>query len=418
MITPSYSLTATERVLPRLALDFTTASLDSRITFTRAGNTATVVNSSGVIETVNADLPRFDYDPVTLACKGLLIEEARTNRFINSAAMQSVPWNRTNMDISGNNLLSPDGTTTAALLSEQAVLGTHVISQDVSFTSGIAYTTSLYVKKGPGATAPDWIQFTYAGALFGTTQYANFNISLGTVGANASGTASITNAGNGWFRISFTATATSTGTGTANFVFTNNNDALGRAPQYTGATTSNMYIWGAQLEAGAFATSYIPTTTTALTRNADVATMTGTNFSDWYNATEGTFVASGSILSSSANATLLQIDDNTASNRFICICRASGVNDTFAIISASGVQQLGFSRTASATNTISLAYKVNNCVAALNGNTVNTDTSVTIPSVDRMRFGASTTGTFSGYVQSVNYYPQRLTNSETQAFSK
>jgi hypothetical protein len=67
MITPSYLLTATERVLPRLALDFTTASLDPRVTFTRSGNTATVTNSSGVIVAVNADIPRFDFDPVTLA---------------------------------------------------------------------------------------------------------------------------------------------------------------------------------------------------------------------------------------------------------------------------------------------------------------------------------------------------------------
>ena len=75
MITPSFALTATERVLPRLALDFTTASLDPRVTFTRALNTATRINSSGLVETVNADTPRFDY---TLnpggACKGLLIE--------------------------------------------------------------------------------------------------------------------------------------------------------------------------------------------------------------------------------------------------------------------------------------------------------------------------------------------------------
>jgi hypothetical protein len=60
MITPSFALTATERVLPRLALDFTTASLDSRVTFTRAGDTATVTNSSGYVTAINANLPRFD----------------------------------------------------------------------------------------------------------------------------------------------------------------------------------------------------------------------------------------------------------------------------------------------------------------------------------------------------------------------
>lgn len=84
MLTPAYSLTATERVLPKLALDFTTAVLDSRVAVTRANNTATRTDSTGTIVLVNANLPRFDFDPVTLACKGLLIEEARTNLLLNS----------------------------------------------------------------------------------------------------------------------------------------------------------------------------------------------------------------------------------------------------------------------------------------------------------------------------------------------
>lgn len=84
MSIPSFAPTATERVLPKLALDFTTASLDPWITFTRAGSTATRVNASGHIEPVSADIPRFDYDPITLACKGLLIGEARSNNLISS----------------------------------------------------------------------------------------------------------------------------------------------------------------------------------------------------------------------------------------------------------------------------------------------------------------------------------------------
>ncbi len=92
MITPAFGLTATERVLPRLALDFTTASLDSRVTFTRTGNTATVINSSGYVTGINADLPRFDFNPVTLACRGLLIEEARTNSLKESNTFATSPW--------------------------------------------------------------------------------------------------------------------------------------------------------------------------------------------------------------------------------------------------------------------------------------------------------------------------------------
>ena len=85
MITPSFALTATERVLPKLALDFTTASLDPRVTFTRttgASNPATYFNSSGVLTAATNNQPRFDYNPVSLVCKGLLIEESRTNKII------------------------------------------------------------------------------------------------------------------------------------------------------------------------------------------------------------------------------------------------------------------------------------------------------------------------------------------------
>ena len=84
MITPSFPLATARRALPNLDLDFTAASLDARVTVTRANNTATVINSSGVIAVVNANLPRFDHDSVALTCKGLLIEASRTNALLNS----------------------------------------------------------------------------------------------------------------------------------------------------------------------------------------------------------------------------------------------------------------------------------------------------------------------------------------------
>lgn len=119
MITPAYAPTATERVFPRLALDFTTGVLDPRVTVTRALNTATRINSSGLIEVVNADLPQFDYDPVTLAPKGLLIEETRANLLLHSSGANESAWTK---DAAGtgvapvvtpNFAVAPDGTTTA-----------------------------------------------------------------------------------------------------------------------------------------------------------------------------------------------------------------------------------------------------------------------------------------------------------------
>ena len=116
MITPAYSPTATERVLPKMALDFTTGTLDSRVSVARAGNTATRINSSGKIEIVNANLPRFDYDPATLAPRGLLIEEQRTNLLLRSEEFDNASWAKTNATITVNATTAPDGTTTADLI--------------------------------------------------------------------------------------------------------------------------------------------------------------------------------------------------------------------------------------------------------------------------------------------------------------
>lgn len=90
---------------PKFSLDFTTASLDSSVAFSRAGNTATVVNSSGYVVGINANLPRFDYSPVTKVCNGLLIEEARTNAYLQSADFSQAIWVKTNGTVTAFNLM-------------------------------------------------------------------------------------------------------------------------------------------------------------------------------------------------------------------------------------------------------------------------------------------------------------------------
>lgn len=330
MITPSFALTATERVLPRLALDFTTASLDARISVTRAANTATAINSSGVIAVVNANLPRFDYNPTTLACRGLLIEESRKNILLNSL-------------IDGTSLSTQSVTTTAT-----------------------AYTLSFY----------------------------------GTGSIVLSGTASATVSGTG----AYPTRTTSTFTPTAG----------------TLTLTVSGTVQYAQLEAGGFVTSFIPTDSTAggITRNADVVTMTGTNFSSWFNNTEGAFSFVGDCGASGVSARLLNCSDGTAGNKIENV-RSSG----------GAIQTLVFSDGAATTsNTVALntqfkttfAYKANSLATSLNAGNVAGDSSVTIPTVNRLTFGATGTNIayINGHIAKVSYWPQRLINAEVQAFSK
>jgi hypothetical protein len=327
MLTPTYSLTATERVLPRIALDFTTGVLDPRISLTRANDTATVINQSGTIVQALANTPRFDYNPSTLVSNGLLLEAARTNLLLNS-------------------LLN----------------GTSLATQTVT-VAATSHTLSFY-----GA---------------------------GTV--TLSGTHSATVAGAGAYpsrrTYTFTPTAgslTLTVSGTVQF---------------------------ANLEAGAFATSFIPTDGTTKTRNAEVVLMTGTNFSDWYNATEGTFYFDGLRFDQSGFFGLMSINNGTTANETYCTQVASSAR---VYVGSTGAITCSGTWNTNTFGSLAFAYKANDCAASFEGNSVATDTSVTLPTVDRMRIGNRADGLnpLSGYVKKILYWPSRLTNAQIQAFSK
>jgi len=364
--------------------------------------------------------PRFDYDPVTLAPKGLLIEEQRVNLFLQSQTFDNATWTKLGTTVTANTAVAPDGTTTADTLAETAIVNVQAINQAVTVVAGTAYTFSTYVKKGNGATAPDWIQLLSGAGGFGATQYANFNIATGTVGTVVGGTATIQNAGNGWYRISVTSTATLSASSNANIAFTNNSDTSGRFPTYLGSTTSDIFVWGAQFEAGSFATSYIPTVASQVTRSADIATMTGTNFSSWYNQSEGTFLIeallSPNIDSVSGNY-YAAISDGTTSNSTHIV----DVNGTVSQVVTGGVTQ--FNQTVGAEPTgilkAALAYATNNTVSSANGAIGGTDTSVSIPTVNRINIGmnAGLFAILNGHVRSIAYYNTRLSNNQLQGLT-
>jgi hypothetical protein len=414
MITPAYSPTATERVLPRMALDFTTGVLDSRVTVTRALNTATRVNASGLIETVNANLPRFDYDPVTLAPKGLLIEESRANLLPQSSGFNTGSWTKANATITSGATTSPDGTVNASKLAENttAVTDHPVYTTGATVTViGTTYTETFYLKASERIWAAVGI---FDGAWF----RAYFNLSAGTVGTVAAGlTASISAAGNGWYRCTITRTMASLAAFAG--VWTANAD---NSFSFAGTVGSGIFLWGAQLEAGAFATSYIPTTTTSLTRNADAVSMTGTNFSDWYNASEGAFLAKFSFPSIPASQFryVLSANDGTGNN-VIAVAGNTTSNVPAGRVFAGAVLQasMGGGSIVANQQTIGvLAYKLNSFAYCQNGATTGTDVSGTVPTLNRLDIG-SLSGSFACcHIQRVSYWPQRIINNEALAFSK
>jgi len=240
---------------------------DGQLTFSRA-STATRVNASGLIETVASNVPRLDY--LNSSCPRLLLEPQRTNLALYSEQFNNAAWTQNQLTVTANNLVSPDGYTNADTALETSSNAFHDLLQTISVTSGTTYTLSSFVK----AAGRD---YCYLFISDGATPVAvKYNLATGVVLGNALGSAvssSIVNYGNGWYRCSLVYTAGATNPATIAISATNS-PALSLSA-YTGDITKGIAVYGAQVEAGAYPTSLINTTTAAVTRLADAASKTG-----------------------------------------------------------------------------------------------------------------------------------------------
>jgi hypothetical protein len=406
-----------------MLLDFTNPVLDPRITFSR-GTGATRVNASGFIEVVGTTTPRFDYDPVTLAPRGLLIEEARTNLLTYSDDWSNAAWVKNLTTVAANATPSPDGTTNADRLTETATSGEHYTSQQIAkAASNITYTHSVYFKNGAGTrnfgiSITDGTTGGY-GAIFSTSgSVVSASFAIGSVVGWTFVSSAVTPAGNGWYRASLTVTS--------NLAIRLDGVCYlvsGTTTSYAGDGTSNIFIYGAQLEAGAFATSYIPTVASTVSRSADVATMTGTNFSSWYNQSEGTFVVDSLRGAITTAAYMLTASDNTTAEYtgllFTTSQRASSI-----VVDGSVTQvNLVSAANAAPTNTQSkatIAYKLNDSNMAVNGTALTDDTACTMPTVNRLYIGSDVNGGslyLNGHIRAIAYYNTRLPNTQLQTLT-
>jgi hypothetical protein len=251
---------------------------DGQLTFSRA-STATRVNASGLIEEVASNVPRLDY--LGSSCPRLLLEPQRTNLNPYSEQFDNAEWEKTNTTITANATTSPDGYTNADALFETTTNDWHrLYDNGISVTSGTAYTCSLFVKPN----GRDWVSiefFAGGGGFNGSRVW--FNIANGTIGTTQTGiTAKIENYGNGWYRISATQTAAATTTGYILYLLATSDGVF----SYAGDVTKGAFVYGGMTEAGAYATSYVKTEATAVTRLADAASKTG--ISSLIGQTEGT----------------------------------------------------------------------------------------------------------------------------------
>jgi hypothetical protein len=395
---------------PSLDLDFTQEVLDPRITFSR-GSIGTRVNRNRLIETVSANQPRFDYDPVTGECKGLLIEETRTNLLVNSDDFNS--WAKNNYNVNTNVITAPDGTLTADKIIPINSNTFHDIFKTPSLSSN-TYTLSIFAK----AAEQSFIRLRIDDSV--VSRVTMFNLSNGSIGSSVNVTSStITPYPNGWYRCSITVT-----TNIINVVF--NSFPTSSAVSYTGDGTLGIYVWGAQIEQGAFPTSYIPTTASIVPRSADLAQMTGTNFSSWYNSTEGT-VYSNTRMNGVQNRydRLWAITNSNLHLEGISVYVAGPVSSggyvSSITITNSATEQINGAIVESATTTPKLrsafAFKTNDCASAYNGILRFVDKSaILLSNPDRLLIGQPQRfqGTSCMTISRLTYYPRALKPNQLQ----
>lgn len=377
--------------------------------------TQTITNYIPQLLTAASGVARFDHNPITFESLGLLIEESRANLLRYSDLFTDVVWTKGNSSITANTIIAPDGTLTGDKLVEDTADAQHLVRQAVTgLTSGSTVTFSIYLKAAERTTVQLYINDNTS---TGNRVSADFNLSTGTFGSAANtgtftgASASIASVGNGWYRCILSGVATG--------VTAVQTRVLMGAPtfSYAGNGYAGVFIWGAQLEAGAFATSYIPTVASQVTRAADAASMTGTNFSSWYNAGEGTMYAEAA--PAGVDDIVFSVSDSNGYPNSIYL--AAGGND-FVVVVGSSVQAAinAGAWTVGVNSKISGVYKANDFAAVINGAAAVTDASGVLPSVDRATIGGlpvNPTAGWNGTIRKIAYYPLRVTNAQLQALT-
>ena len=401
-------------VRPTLDLNFARVkALDPRITFTRASG-GSYVGADGLIKYAGVNQARFDHDPYTGESLGLLVEESRSNLLLRSEDFSL--WSVSNGSVQSNVITAPDGNTTADKLVENSASGNKEVSRSsITFTSGTSLTFSCFVK----AEERNLFRFGFTTGFFASGTSAYFNLSNGTVSLIQGGitSASIIPYPNGWYRCVATVLPTSSGSGNVHITLVRS----GTQPNYVGDGTSGIYLWGAQLEEGAFPTSYIPTEASTRTRAADDASITGKNFSDWYNPTEGTLYvrANTDAGTSLRGVAALNLPSNFTNNRVDIRYYQSGNSRALFNNSAnlSGTSGFNFNNpkfiASYAEN--STAYRINTeFYQSTNSYTPSTNVNTLIIG----NFDAGTLYYLCGTISRLTYYPKRLPNAQLQVLTR
>lgn len=363
------------------------------ITFTRA-STGTYLDSDGLLKTATTNTPRIEYD-INGNRKGLLIEEARTNTMIRSEEFDNAQWTKGNFGsvgllpvVTANQAIAPDGTLTADRIVFDAVDSTGI--SDVTNFSATALTgvctASVWLKAETGTPTVrvriDWFGGSYAENFVLTNKFQRYVV---TMPSNQSGAIGV------------------------------NKLSIRTRPAVGTSISATVLAWGAQLEAGSFPTSYIPTAGAAASRSADVASIPTSAFG--YNADKGTVVVDFEVSNYVSGSRRLFSLNTDVQNRMDGLLVSNGQFQQF--VFDGGSTQVNPNTINSITNNepskAAAVYALNDFASVLDDGAIVTDTSGTVPPVNTLSIGTSPNNTWTnGYIKSIRYWPRRLTNSQLQ----
>jgi hypothetical protein len=376
-------------------------------TFTRATNETffnKVVDSFGNVSYQLQTAPagtavQNAYDPSTGEPLGLQVFEQRTNLLTHSEDFSNAIWVKQGAGTGSEPVVTPNATTApdGTLTADMVVLdvGAGVASSDSSQlfysvnATAVNYTGSVWLK---GATGTERIQirtpsggYTYIDL---TTQWQRFETTA--VGS----TLSVARAG-----ISI-------------------RQGLGE----TLVANQTVYIWGAQLEVGAFPTPYIKTEATTATRNASVAVINDIDESEWWNQSEGTFVVE--LTRGSVNAIrserIIEVSDGTSNNR-VLVQKAAGLNVGQIVIVNGGVTVINDFTISQALDSVKIAFNLTSSALKLSlngGGVASFSETIPLSGFSQLRIGTAITGMFlNGHIAKTLYYPTAVSDAKLQELS-
>jgi hypothetical protein len=404
----TWTFTSTGNVLPRFVLEAGTSSsadflawgcqLETGVATDYIATTSAAVSVGPV-----ANVPRLDY--LGSSCPRLLLEPQRTNLAFYSEQLNNAVWPTAGCSITANALISPDGTLNADYIVENSAASTqHRIQTTLLGGTNAIHTVSVFVKQGVGSRNA----YIDLGSF-----YCYYNFSTGVITA-INGTASVQDYGSGWYRIIITSTAALT---PATFYI---GLADGTSETYSGDGTSSIAFWGAQVEAGAYATSYIPTLGSASTRGVDAMskssyacgiTTEATLFADFeYQKTDTGYSTQFLIYNVSAGDYIYL---TVVNNSIRAICVSAGVLQSNIILG---------STTAGTRYKAAARFKQNDFALYVNGTLVGTDTSGTMPTFSTAgvtSYIGNDAGTSepAGYANQYIAFPTALSNDSLAALT-